>query len=246
MTLKSACGGHNEADGHSRSRVLFPILVALMLLHICRAGSTAVSAKHVLENASKHYDVIKDYVVDAVLTVDSPSMHIPETSVRIYYKKPDKVHVESKGGFAILPKNGLVMGNPVRDLMSADYLPIVGSARIGNRDCYIIRADFASDDRPMESKVWIDKKDWLVMRISANPGYGPSVDVELKYLQVQGKYWLPAYTKAQLSIPPITRRRGGFKPGIPQPTTAVIRFANYIVNKGIDDSIFAEKAKGGR
>lgn len=206
---------------------------------------SAITAKQVLENASRNYVIINDYTVDAKLTINSPSIQIPETNVKIYYKKPDKVHVDSKDGLVILPKNGLITGDPVKSFKSADELSITGSANVDGRDCYVIRANFTKGDRPVESMVWIDKKDWLVMRISVNPGYGPSVDVSLKYSKADGKYWLPVYTKAKLSIPPMMRGRGRFKQGVPQPSVAIIRFSNYIINKGINDSVFVEKPERG-
>lgn len=223
------------------------ISASLMLSMFLSAGmaSSAITAKQALGKASRNYDIINDYTVDAQLSIDSPSIQIPKTDVKIFFKKPNKVHVESKDGLAILPKHGLVTGNPVKEFAAADELAITGSARVDGRDCYVIRANFTKGERPVESMVWIDKKDWLVMRISANPGYGPSVDVTLKYLKTEGKYWLPVYTKAKLSIPPMMRMRGRMNPGAPQPSTAIIRFSDYRVNKGISDSVFIEKPERG-
>ena len=224
---------------------LMPAILMLLMLLSVGMASSAITAKQALGKASRNYDIINDYTVDAQLSIDSPSIQIPKTNVKIYFKKPDKVHVESKDGLAILPKHGLLTGNPVKEFASADELSITGSARVDGRDCYVIRANFTKSQRPVESMVWIDKKDWLVMRISANPGYGPSVDVTLKYLKTEGKYWLPVYTKAKLSIPPMTRMHGRMNPGAPQPSTAIIRFSNYRVNKGISDSVFIEKLERG-
>lgn len=227
---------------------VFCFVVMMLLLAVGISSSATITAKQVLAKASLNYSIINDYTVDAQLSIDSPSIHIPKTDVKIYYKKPDNVHVDSKDGLAILPKNGLMTGNPIKHFVSADELSITGSARIDGRDCYIILANFTKGDRPVESRVWIDKKDWLVMRISANPGYGPSVDVELKYVKTDGKYWLPVYTKARLSIPPMPpmrRMHGNVAPGQPQSSTAIIRFSNYKVNKGINDSVFIEKPERG-
>ncbi|MHB1456947.1 MAG: hypothetical protein ACYC0V_08545 [Armatimonadota bacterium] len=230
---------------HPRHMVLaFVFLILLLSLSVVMASSS-ITAKQALAKASRNYEIINDYTVDAQLSIDSPSIKIPKTNVKIYYKKPDKVHVDSKDGLAILPKNGLITGNPVKNFITADKLSIAGSAIAGGRDCYVIHANFTKGDRQIETKVWIDKKDWLVMRISANPGYGPSIDVALKYLKVEGKYWLPVYTKANLSIPAMMPEHGRMKPGMPQPSIAIIRFANYHVNKGINDSIFNVKPERG-
>ena len=40
------------------------------------------------------------------IIVDVDFLKIPEREAKIYYKKPDKIHVESEG-FVMLPKEGL-------------------------------------------------------------------------------------------------------------------------------------------
>ncbi|MHB1000708.1 MAG: LolA family protein [Armatimonadota bacterium] len=232
--------------GIMRRAFIYGSALLIVAVVISQAQAAKITAKQALQNVSRHYEVVKDYTADAKLSMESPNIHIPETKIKIFFKKPDKIHVESKDGLAILPKQGLVMGNPVKSLLSDSKLTMTGSERIDGKDCYIILSEFQDEARTMQSRVWVDKKDWLVMRMSSNPGYGPSVEVTMKYTKVENKYWMPAYTKAQISIPPMTRPHQQPNTGKAQPTMATIKFSNYRINKGLNDSIFIQKPEGGK
>ncbi len=229
-------------------RNIHRIIIFLCVLFVF--GNTSLyaanlTAKQILKNASKHYDKVNDYIADVVVSMDSPNMHIPKTKVRVYCKKPDKVHVESKDGIAILPKNGLVMGNPIAEMLKSSSLSITGSAKIYGKDCYIIHSKSKIDDMHIDSDVYIEKKNWLVMRMKSNPAYKSSVDVKINYVLVKNKYWMPSITTVNIAIPSIVHEHKGFKQGTPQLTTAVMKFSNYIINRGIKDSIFKQDSRGG-
>ena len=218
--------------------------VLLALIAVNSAMAEQPSAKDILEKAAKHYEAVKDYVVDAKLTLESPSVHVPEMLVRIYFKKPNKVHIESRDGFALLPKQGIVMGNPLRDLMAGAELSPVESGRAMGHDCHIIRATIKQEGRMAQSTVWIDKKDYLVRQIHMNPDWGPTVKVKLWYTKAAGKYWLPNMTTAQVTLPPIRGAEPPDERKAEQPTVVTIKFSNYRVNTGLSDKIFEDKERG--
>jgi len=214
------------------------VALAVMLL----SGGAAhgePTAKQVLEKGSRHFEIINDYTVDARLKVESPSVHVPEMLVKIYYKKPDKLHIDSKDGFAVLPRQGIVVGNPLRDLMEGSDLSMDRSEKALGEDCYLIKGSFQREGRAVQSTVWIDKKKWLVRQMCANPEWGPSVKVKLWYSKVGGRYWLPTATAAQVSIPPIPGSQSDQR-AKPVPTLITIKFTDYRVNTGLSDKIFQE------
>ncbi|HUV03708.1 MAG TPA: hypothetical protein VMX94_01220 [Armatimonadota bacterium] len=223
-----------------------PILwgLALLMLGTVPAGAAKLTARQVLEKAAAHYEAIEDYTADARVTVESPSIHMPEMLAKIYYKKPDKLHLESKDGFAMLPRQGLVLGNPFRDLINGLELSLARSERVLAKDCYVIKGSFRREGRIVESSVWIDKKDWLVRQIHSNPEWGPSVKVKLWYTRVARRYWLPSTTAAQVSIPPFPGAEPEKKAEPDQPTIITIKFANYRVNIGLSDTIFEKEERG--
>jgi hypothetical protein len=52
------------------------------------------------------FEKIDDYQVDVRIKVDVDFLKMPEREATIYYKKPDKFHIDSEN-FAMLPKSGL-------------------------------------------------------------------------------------------------------------------------------------------
>lgn len=216
---------------------------AAVVLTVCMfsrtAGAASLTPRQIVEKAAVPYDLINNYIVDARLTVKSQSMHVPQMDVRIYFKKPSKVHIESRDGFAVVPKQGLILGNPLRDYLNGYDLSLAGTAKVAGRDCYAIKASFEKDGRNMQSTVWIDKVDFLPRQIWTNPEWGSSMKVSVTYTRVQNRYWLPAFTTAEISLPPMTGRPGDrFSMKAGSPTRVTIRFSNYRVNTGISDEIF--------
>jgi len=201
----------------------------------------ALSARDILKKAGTHYEVINDYITDARVTVESPSMHVPETKVKIYYKKPDKLHVDSNDGFAVLPKQGTVVGNPLKFLLDSSDLTIDRSERVLGDDCYVIKGTAQRDGREMQSTVWVDKKNYLVRQLATNPEWGPSVKVKVWYTRVGLKYWLPSTTSARVSTPPLAGGKQDSKPAATEQTTVTIKFEKYKVNSGLSDKIFKDK-----
>jgi len=221
--------------------LLLAVAAVILLLPGGTARAGQLAAKEIIMRAADEYDRIRDYTVDAKLTVDSPAIHVPETAVRIYYKKPDKLHAESKGGFAILPKRGIVVGNPLRDMMKDSELSLAGSERVLGRECFAIQVTFGEEGHGVQSRVWIDKKRWVVVQMSANPDQGPSLKLKLWYSKVGGKYWMPTKSWAEVALPSIPGVEAEKGKKAEKPTTITIRFANYRVNTGLSDKIFKKR-----
>lgn len=240
---RGAAAGRGEGGSVGRAQTAAAFALVL-LLYATSAHAAQPTAKQILEKAAVHYDAIKDYTADARLTVESPSVHVPEMQVKMYYKRPDKLHVESKDGFAVLPRQGLIVGNPLRELMAGFELSLDRSERVLNNDCYVIKSSFQREGRAVQSTVWIDKKHWLVRQMHANPEWGPSVKVKLWYTRVGLRYWLPSTTAAQISLPPLpgAEAESESKPG--EPTIVTIKFADYQVNTGLSDKIFEKQERG--
>lgn len=219
-----------------RRRLCSALFAALLLA--AGPGNAGPTAKAVLVRASAQYDAVRDYVVDAKLTAESPSTHVPEMKIKIYYKQPNKVHVESKDGFAMFPRHGAIVGNPLRDMVGGTDLVIQRSERVLGADCYLIKGSFKREGYSAQASVWIEKAKHLVRQVAVNPEWGPSVSAKLWYTRVGGRYWLPSTTVATVSTPPIPNEDAESDKQPFVPMTVRLRFANYRVNTGLDDKIF--------
>lgn len=91
-------------------------------------------------------------------------------------------------------------------LSPANYSALlVGEDRYRDRDCYVLTLRPKRDDKYLlNGRVWIDKAEFAIARIEADPVKSPSFWVERAHLvreyQRIGKFWLPLRDETQCRI----------------------------------------------
>ncbi|MCE5199946.1 outer membrane lipoprotein-sorting protein [bacterium] len=192
------------------------------------ASAAHVSAEAVMAAVKKQYAKVRDYRVEAVLNVKGPSLSIHNMGMTVYYKKPNKVHVDAKSGMAMVPQ-GTFFGNPIEDLARGTQPVYMKSECKDGHDCHVIRLDSANGNPGVT--VWVNKKLNLIVATETPGAYG--VRTNWRYDKIDGKYYMPVEIRAQMPS------NNPSKPD--QRVKVTVRFTNYILNKGIRDSIFQEK-----
>lgn len=218
------------------------IVFAVLITTAAGAAPSGPSASDVLSHVEKNYSGINDYRADVTISVKTPQMHIPKNQATIYYKKPDKVKVAAKEGFAVLPNT--FPGNPVTEIKRNFAVTLDGAATVGKEPVYVLNLKPKTTQAGGTMKIYVEKKRWLIIKTLAEAG-GTKITSEWSYTKAEGKYWLPSRIKFNFSgmmsgssFGP-DERVG--KPPIAGNGTAEIRFSNYKVNKGISDNVFVEK-----
>ena len=82
------------------------ILLFLLTIGLGVSTPQKKDPDQILDEVKKTFNQVQDYVVDVNVKVDVDFIKMPETKATIYYKQPDKVHLESES-FALLPREGL-------------------------------------------------------------------------------------------------------------------------------------------
>ena len=150
------------------------VLISFLIISPHLAAQTP-SIEHIRDNVISQFAQINDYQVDITISVKMTGFRMPKKKIRMYYKKPDKIKVETRG-FAILPKIG-VGGNPsvfldmlkhvteikrtIRDNKS--FYRIMGKV---NRDSLKIPVSVKKDEIPdITMDVFVDAKEWVVTEV---------------------------------------------------------------------------------
>jgi len=223
------------------------ILVLLLLAHF--PGFSQQNHPDDLLNALKRkYKTIRDYSVDATIVVDVWFLNMPDKKAKIYYKYPDKVHVETKG-FALLPKRtaGFDPGTFIGDNYSAVF---VKREKWGNAVIDVIKTipnDIDSD--VILSTFWIDEKKLLIRRMEVNTKSGGTFLVNMDYANLP--FDLPQKLVVEFEVKDMNMPKSmtGEMPKKEKSRTGkedkkgkvTITYSNYLVNKGIDDKVFLKK-----
>lgn len=222
-----------------RKTVIYPAMLITMLASV--ASAATVTGDQVVASVKKAFAVVKDYRVDAKITVKGSNINISNMPMTIYYKKPDKIHVQAKDGAAVVPK-GTMIGNPIEELTRGSKVSYVKAEKKNGVDCHVIKIT-GNGQPPMT--VWVDKKHHVITATQNSGDF--SVNTTWRYKMVDGKYYLPVEVSATTQIPGGQGMRHGPKPAAPasspEQVKMVVSFSNYAVNKGIDDKIFVEKPR---
>jgi len=227
-------------------------IISLVLLTCFSLFSQTQDPEIILDRVKAEFNKIEDYTVDVKIKVDVDFLKIPEREAKIYYKKPDKIHVESEG-FVMLPKEGLNF-SPL-SLLNSNYTSFyVRQDTIDGIVTSVIKViplDGKSD--VILSTLWIDTKRNIIKKIESSRKPEGTFTIDLDYLRTDKGFWLPSsmvftFTFDRSVLP----RNFNFdndselKKEIQDSTKShtgkvILDYSNYKVNTGLPDKIFESK-----
>jgi len=191
----------------------------------------AETAMEMLQRALAATQTVEDYTADVTVSVDSPNLQIPRRTVRVWYKRPDKVHVESSG-ITVLPRDALLLGNLGRHIAQYAQASFNGIGTLRGRPVHSIKLT-PIDAGPGTGRVlvWIDSERYLLLKSEIWRGGTRMITVTFEYTQAGG-HPMPSRIVATVAPGAMTGRDEGGR--------IEMSFANYRVNAGIPDSVFEE------
>ncbi len=213
-----------------------------------------MSIETILDNISSHYSRIDDYSVRVKMSVEMPMFRMPRKRIDMYFKKPDKLKIESDG-FAVVPRSGLTM-SPDMFLSHIDKMTI-------RRDetGYIVQGfvaadslDFpvsgADDSTQVSIEVHVHADPWVIDAVEARLDTVTVFSITSEYKEIETDIWLPIETDIELSFPDFEHDFSGGAAQALEMTKdpgnkgrITIHYSKYRVNKGIRDSFFNEADK---
>jgi outer membrane lipoprotein-sorting protein len=205
----------------------------------------------ILENVKRKFQEVNDYQVDVKVKVDVNFLKVPETEAKIYFKQPDKIHFESKN-FALLPKEGLNF-SPMAFLKN-DYTAIYEKDELLNGvNASIVKIIPGGESSNLIlSTLWIDQKNNVIRKVQSTTKNSGTFTIEMNYDQII-KYPLPSsmifsFNVEKMNLPRTfdsdPKRKSTLEDKGKTTTGKVyITYSNYLINKGIPDSVFEQKEK---
>jgi hypothetical protein len=206
----------------------------------------------ILNEVKKNFEKIEDYSVDVTIKMDVSFLKVPDTKAKIYYKKPDKVNIESKQ-FALLPRRALDI-SPT-SLLKGKYTAIFDKFETlnGVKTAVIKTIPLGESSEVVLSTFWIDITDYVVRKVEISTKVNGTFTINLNYNSQTKFKQLPSsiifsFNVSKLNIP---KRFSGQEENDKADTTSnkstigkvFIDYSNYKVNQGLPDSLFENKGK---
>ena len=230
------------------------LLIALFFITIQMGFSQSKNPDEIINGVITNFNKVNDYQVDVNIKVDVEFIKVPETKAKIYFKQPDKVHLKAEG-FAMLPKNGMEFSPS--SLIKKDYTAIYEQdVDLNGYKTSIVKVIPLGDQGEIIlSTLWIDQKKQVIRKVESTTKTKGTFTIDFTF-DDKIKYPLPSkiifsFNMDKMNLPStITGETNNENPdkknknmGSTTKGQVIVNYSNYVVNKGVPDSIFEEKNK---
>jgi len=200
-------------------------------------GLAADAGKDILRRSLDLSATIVDYSADVVAVMDLPGVQVPRRTAKVYYKRPNKVAIKSRG-IVMIPKRALMPGNLGTEITQDTQVQIIGKSTVGGQPLFALKViptgEKAGGDRLL---VWVRGDRYTVERMEVYSGPKKELSVSWTYQLIGGRFWMPQVIQARMH----EWRTGG---EAKREGTVAVTFSNVRVNTGLSDELFKEtKAK---
>ena len=216
------------------------ILLALSACSFAASGEDSLIRRMRAQLSS-----VRDYRCDVRLDASLPGLSVSNMRMTLYFKRPGKIHIAAKEGFALLPREGLFLGDPVDEVLQRFELTALGDARWDGALCakYALRPRQDASSPMGSLRLYVDRERALPVAITGKGEDGGAVQTVFEYRRFPGGHWLPAKTTLRVRGLPAPGGRPGERTRADG--TATLTFSNHAVNTGLPDSLFQRPAAPG-
>jgi len=230
------------------------LLISVLLVLVQYGFAQSKDPDEIINGVITNFNKVNDYQVDVNIKVDVEFIKVPETKAKIYFKQPDKVHLKADG-FAMLPKNGMEFSPS--SLIKKDYTAIYEQdVDLNGYKTSIVKVIPLGDQgEVILSTLWIDQKKQVIRKVESTTKTNGTFTIDFTF-DDKIKYPLPSkiifsFNMDKMNLPStITGETNNENPdkknknvGSTTKGQVIVNYSNYVVNKGVPDSIFEEKNK---
>ena len=221
----------------------------LFLLIISRGFSQNKDPEIMLERVKEEFKKIEDYKADITVKVDIPFIKMPERNATLYFKQPDKIHIESEG-FAMLPKEGINF-SPISLFESEHTSFYEKEEMIEEVNAAVIKVIPLNNKSDLVlSTLWIDPNKNLIIKVESSRKPTGTFVIEFDYTEIEEGLHLPETIEFTFSVDPfmfhsrnpqemkIDENEQSEDSSRVKTGKVFIYYSNYEVNKGFPDSLF--------
>jgi outer membrane lipoprotein-sorting protein len=193
---------------------------------------------------------INDYEADASFKTEISFLKVPDATVKIYYKKPDKIKIKNETGISLVPKE--TMSISLYSLVNSPYQALdAGSDVVQGIPVRIIKLLPTDENGELVlATLYIDPRRLLILKAKTTTRENGTDEVELYY----GKFLstgLPdkivfSFNTADFKLPKGVTfdyddgsvKKKEAETGKSQRGRIEIIYLSYSINKGLADSLF--------
>ncbi len=210
----------------------------------------AQDVKELLKNVKVKYDKVDNYTAKGKMKTNVLFIKAPVATVNIYYKKPNKLKVKNEKGISFIPKGSVNIN--MNNVLGLDNFEALdgGVEKINNINCKVVKIFPLSDEENItRATLYINEKDTLVMKSVISTKENGTYELLMTYKNYSS-YGLPDKVNLTFNTRDYKLPKGitidydnGTQKDKKDNTkskkgSVEIVYSNYVINKGVPDSVF--------
>ncbi|HWR32838.1 MAG TPA: hypothetical protein VN451_04910, partial [Chitinophagaceae bacterium] len=210
----------------------------------------AQEVKELLKNVKTKYDKVNDYTANGKLKTNVLFIKAPVATVKIFYKKPDKLRIKNESGISFIPKGSVNVNlNNVLGLNNYEAMD-GGTEKVNGSDCRVVKIFPLNDEENItRATLYIDEEQSLVIKSVISTRDNGTYELLMVY-KSYAEYGLPdkvslTFNTREYKLPKgitIDYDNGTSKENKDETKhkkgTVEISYSAYLINKGVPDSVF--------
>jgi hypothetical protein len=227
------------------------IIIGLMIWTSAMAFSQTQSAETIIQQVRAKLDLVNDYEASGKMKTNVVFIKAPVATVKVYYKKPNKLRINNESGISFVPKGSVNINLNSIFLAGTAEFDIIDVGRESNTNLRIIKLlpkDEGADI--VLSTLYIDTALSLIRKAKTTTKENGTYELEMTY----GKY--SAYGLADKIVFSFNTKDYKLPKGVTfdyddgskkkedadalknKKGKVEIVYSSYIINKGVADSVF--------
>ena len=228
------------------------IISSLLLFVMFCLQVSAQDIQSLLKQVKDKYDKVNDYTANGKMKTNVLFIKAPVATVKIYYKKPDKLKIVNEKGVSFIPKGAININlNNVLGLSNYEAID-GGNEKINGTDCRVVKIFPISDEENItRATLYIDAKQQVVIKSVISTKENGTYELLMTYKNYVA-YGLPdkailTFNTKEFKLPKgisidydngtDKEKQGKEKQ---KKGKVEITYTDYKINKGVPDSVFAK------
>lgn len=223
----------------------------LLLLIAVALYSNGQDIKGLLQKVKAKYDQVNDYTATGKMKTNVVFIKAPVATVKVYYKKPDKLKIKNESGVSFVPKGSVNINmNNVLGLNNYEAID-GGEEKVNGSVCRVVKIFPISDDESItRATLYIDEKRILVLKSVISTKENGTYELLMTYKKYEA-YGLPDRAELTFNTKDYKLPKGitvDYDNGTSKDNNAEklknrkgkveIVYSGYQINKGVPDSVF--------
>lgn len=209
--------------------------------------------KVLLRELNRRFSLISDYTARVDMRFDIPGVKMNALSGKVFFKRPDKFRIRTKGIF-FLPKQNPMQGMNAMLMDTTSYTSIIsGYETFKGKRCAIVNIiPLKSSDELILGKFWIDVANPIVYKSQVTTRNNGTIEAENIYTQ-GNRYFLPDQVIIRVEMRKIKMskmmsvdlNKKAKKKGGPEPLETgliMLSFRDYRINTHFSDAELEKEA----